>query len=373
MQRYSKTVSVLSVLIIAGSALLAGCAKRIVPPEQLLVNALAELVESKSFVARLKASAEKLPISAGAIDQTFTAVDLDAELSYDRRGKGTPDIGLTLQATDDADEGFGGELRLTDNQVYIQLNDISAVSQVGQLDLSTLEGAPFVVPFAAVPLASVGALDWLNASEFVRAAAATVVRETPDLFISIVEHAEDRVEGVAARNFTAHLNPDAVNRLRLQIAALQGVKVSPLAFEGLDQLPIEIWIGKRSGDLLKIKTVFDDVSSEFAGLDDGEASLEIIFSNINKRVRIDKLDNARPLTFPEILNVLLGQTPVQLDLETASDEQIDNPNSNQASSGSTTTSSSDENQSTSTDETAPNTDSGDTTTEHVPEVPFPIQ
>ncbi|MDP2587781.1 MAG: hypothetical protein Q8P33_03340, partial [bacterium] len=128
--------------------------------------------------------------------------------------------------------------------------------------------------------------------------------------------------------------------------------------------PLELWTNKRSGALVKF-------SGELADPSGRSGMVEVVFSNINKRVKGESLDNLRLLTFDELIKLL--DTPVE---QTSSTSEVHKDDSADAQITQTPSESDQTNNtvgSAGSSGEAPNTDSGNTTTEFVPEVPFPIQ
>jgi len=354
----SRTVTKISTIglsVIALAGILSGCTQTIVAPDRALVEALAQLIEAKSWVATSEISIDAVPLDTPLFSNTFEEVMVDLQVRYSRSRSNRADVAVGISATSAKDEQAAAEFRLVDEQLQLAL---TALPDTGEVDLSSLLGTAFYIPTTQaeqlLPLLQ-------ERSSLERAAMATVFRETPDLFTNIQELEEDSVEGATARHFSAQLNIDAVNRILTQIAAIQGAQPQLLKPGQLDTAPLELWTNKRSGALVKF-------SGELADPSGRSGMVEVVFSNINKRVKVEPLDNVRLLTFDELIKLLDTPADQTSDtIETSKDDsadaqlptESDQTNNTVGSAGSSGE--------------APNTDSGNTTTEFVPEVPFPIQ
>ena len=348
-------ISTLGMSVIALAGLLSGCTRSVLSPERTLVEALAQFIEAKSWVATGEISVAELPIGTPVFTNTYEEVVADFQARYSRSRSNATSLALGIAARDDNNEEIAAEFRLLDEQLQFAL---TALPDLGELDLSALLGTAFFIPSAQAEQL-VPALEETTALE--RAAMATVIRETPDLFTNVQELTEEKIEGATTRHFSAQLNIDAVNRILTQIAAVQGVKPQLLKPSQLDATPLELWVNKRSGALAKFKGELTDLSGQ-------TGMVEIVFSNLNKRVKVEPLGDVRPLTFEELIKLLntsgdasssdandqnntAAQDPTQENQETTS--QTDGSEDSQSG--------------------VPNTDTGNVTTEFVPEVPFPIQ
>ncbi|MFH0830533.1 MAG: hypothetical protein V1895_00545 [Parcubacteria group bacterium] len=339
-----KPPNFVTITLLALGLLLSGCTRTAaLPPDQALVNALAKLIEAKSFSALVESTLDEVPVATSTFNKKFTAVSARLELAYTRHGRGGERLALSATLKDQTGEQLRGELRVVNDQLFFRIDELP---DLGELDLRELTRTAFVLPLS-------GMTPELSALE--RAAAAKMVKETPDLFTNIEELAEEEVVGVMTRHFRAQLNPDALERLVDQLFVLSGaVSAKPnVDLVSVSEQPLELWVAKQSGSLVRLKGPFEEIG-------DTSGTLEITWGDFNKRLNIEPLENAVVPTLQELFSRLdATKIPDKTDEDKEESEEESNVPANKTS--------------TQNNSAAPNVDTGNTTTPHVPEVPFPIQ
>lgn len=329
--------------------LLAGCTRyAALSPDQALSNAVAKLLEAKSFSASLDTKVDQIPFTSKLFSNTFSSVAAHVDIDYTRRYSDGDRLRVAFDARDASQERFAGELRFAVQELYFRLDELP---DTGDLNLSSFTKEEFELPLGSFLPGFSTKLDEFSPLE--RAAAATVIRQTPDLFTGIQEIGDEEVEGRKARHYTARLNPDALERIAQQLAALGGTQSAPpLRLESISDQPLDLWVS-TSGELVRLR-------GPFQGLQGRSGTLDLTIRNYNDRIQVEPFDESTLLDLDELTERLGSRT----DTESNEDEETPSQPQNETEESDQTNES---------NQSAPGVDTGNSTTPYVPEVPFPIQ
>ncbi len=348
-------------LVALSAFVLTGCSSFFnLPAEKLLSQALANLVSSKSMVARVEItnpnfeSSNPFTAPAQAITDQVDHVKLTIAADYRKRTQAATAVNIV------ADKKEKRELEAT---LYIDSQDLyfklDKLPEIENLDFSELVGATYKMPITDIAgtLPSHSSLNILGL-DLQKRAVANAIKQKPDLFKDIKELDQQELNGEQARRFTARLDEGAFKELARELSTDPDFDPDEVVIpEALANQPIEIWVGQKTKSIIRLKSVTKTAAAD-TSQSLGEQMLDVIFSDFNKDLGLTTPSDAEELNLLELMEKL-GNTVDIPELDTSQLEKglddLEQLFDDFETNGST------------------NIDIGNSTLPGLDEVPFPVQ
>ena len=301
-------------LIILSSIFLVACAAD-GEPDQPAEELIKEAVDNMS---KVKSASYNISLDGTINDEDplslFKEIDFNGNFSgqYDFNDLKDPNFSLLVEiiASLDGgnDENINAEFRITDNNLYFSLADISDIN--GELPIELI--TPFLSKWWFIPIPE----ENLEAIEFYTDENETNLTEEQKkvkallkdafMFENVEYQGDEKIKGVKSYYYTADLDEKAIKDYLLESAEIMGETTSASDIEQIDSflsnldLNLGLWISKGEKTLIQVSA---DASIEEPGYVSLDLELTYTLSDVNEKVKLEAPENAEML---DVLSMLGG-------------------------------------------------------------------